>query len=80
MNYNVVIVSIKENDYRIHFQSMSKGDAINRMNNSNLNEKSRLLQIFLLYIKRSETTYYQRNREKKLNKANDYYKKLKKKY
>ena len=28
----------------------------------------------------SETTYYQRNREKLLNKANDYYQKIKKKY
>ena len=28
---------------------------------------------FLLYIKMCETTYYQRNREKVLNRAKDYY-------
>ena len=36
---NVAIVSIKENDYRIHFWYMSKNDAITLMTNSNLNEK-----------------------------------------
>ena len=40
MNFNdVAIVSIKENDYRIHFWYMSNDDAISRMNNSSLNEK-----------------------------------------
>ena len=35
MNFNdVAIVSIKGNDYRIHFCYMSKDDAINIMNNS----------------------------------------------
>ena len=28
MNFNVAIVSIKGNDYRIHFWYMSKNDAI----------------------------------------------------
>ena len=37
MNFNdVAIVSVKQSDYRIHFWCMSKGDAINIMNNSNL--------------------------------------------
>ena len=37
LNFNdVAIVSIKENDYRIHFWYMSKNDAINVMKNSNL--------------------------------------------
>ena len=37
MNFNdVAIVSVKQSDYRIHFWYMSKGDAINIMNNSNL--------------------------------------------
>ena len=41
MNFNdVAIVSIKGNDYRIHFWYMSKSDAINIMKNYNLNEKS----------------------------------------
>ena len=38
MNFNdVVIVSIKGNDYRIHFWYMSKHDAISVMKNSDLN-------------------------------------------
>ena len=41
MNFNdVAIVSIKGNDYRIHFWYMSKVDAISIMNNSSLNEKN----------------------------------------
>ena len=42
LNFNdIAIVSIKGSDYRIHFWYMNKGDAINIMKNSNLNEKSR---------------------------------------
>ena len=40
MNFNVAIVSIKGNNYRINFWYMSKNDAISIMNNSNLNEKT----------------------------------------
>ena len=36
---DVAIVSIKGSDYRIHFWYISKDNAINIMNNSNLNEK-----------------------------------------
>ena len=44
MNFNdVVIVSIKENDYRIHFCYMSKDDAINIMENFSLNKKTGLI-------------------------------------
>ena len=44
MNSNdVAIVSIKGNDYRIHFWYLSKDDAISIMNNSDLNEKTGLL-------------------------------------
>ena len=40
MSFNdVAIVSIKGNDYRIHFWYMSKNDAINIMHNSNLIDK-----------------------------------------
>ena len=43
MNFNdVAIVSIKGNDYIIHFRYMSKDDAINITKNSNSNEKSGL--------------------------------------
>ena len=42
MNFNdVAIVSIKDNDYRMHFWYMSKDYPISIMNNSNLNEKTR---------------------------------------
>ena len=41
MNFNdVAIVSIKGNDYIIHFWYMSKDDAISIMNSSNLDEKT----------------------------------------
>ena len=40
---DVAIISIKGNNYRIHFWYMSKNDAINLMNNSSLNEKTGLL-------------------------------------
>ena len=44
MNFNdVAIVSIKGNDYRIHFRYMSKDEAISIMHNSDLNEKTGLL-------------------------------------
>ena len=74
VNFNyVAIVSEKGSDYRIQFWYISKADAINIMKNSNLNEKSGSLQIFLLYIKMGETTYCQRNREIILNRAKEYY-------
>ena len=38
-----VIVSVKGNDYRIHLRYMSKDDAMNIMNNSNLSEKRAVL-------------------------------------
>ena len=40
---NVAIVSIKGNDYRIHFSHISKNDAITLMTNSNLNDKNGVL-------------------------------------
>ena len=40
---NVAIVSIKGNDYRIHFYNISKNDAITLMTNSNLNDKNGVL-------------------------------------
>ena len=53
MNFNdVAIVSIKGNDYTIHFWYMSKDEAISMMHNSSLNKKTGLLLIFFsLYIK-----------------------------
>ena len=40
---NIAIVYIKENAYRIHFWYMSKDDAINIMNGSNLVDKRGVL-------------------------------------
>ena len=40
---NIAIVHIKENAYRIHFWHMSKDDAINIMNGSNLVHKRDVL-------------------------------------
>ena len=44
MSFNhVAIVYVKGSAYRIHFWYMSKGDAINMMNNSNLVDKMGVL-------------------------------------
>ena len=44
INFNdVAIVSVKGSDYRIHFWYMSKDDAINIMNNTDLSEKGCVL-------------------------------------
>ena len=44
INYNdVVIVTVKRNNYRIHFLYMSKDKSINLLKNANLTEKSRTL-------------------------------------
>ena len=40
---NVAILSIKGNDFRIHFWYMSKNDAIALMTNPNLNDKNEIL-------------------------------------
>ena len=40
---NIVTVYVKENAYRIHFWYMSKDDAINIMNGSNLVDKRGVL-------------------------------------
>ena len=37
---DVYIVSIKGNDYRIHFWYVSKDDSINIFNNSGMNKKT----------------------------------------
>ena len=36
---NIALIYVKENAYRIYFWYMSKNDAINIMNNSNVVEK-----------------------------------------
>ena len=76
---NVAIVYVKASAYRINYWYMSKDDAINIMNGTNLVRV--FYQFFLLYIKMSESTdltYYQRNKDLILNKAKDYCKNNKK--
>ena len=56
MSFNIVAIAyVKGSAYRIHFWYMSKDDAINIMNGSNLVDKRGVLQkkklFFLLYIK-----------------------------
>ena len=46
---NVAIVYVKGNAYRIHFWYMSKDDAINIMNGSNLAGKRLLKFFFVMY-------------------------------
>ena len=51
-NFNdAAIVSIKGSDYRIHFQYMSKYDAINIITKSNFNEKIGFLSNFFALYK-----------------------------
>ena len=51
MSFNdVAIVSIKNNDYRIHFWYMSKDDAISIMHNSNLIDKKGVFNIIFYII------------------------------
>ena len=45
---NVAIICVRGSAYRIHFWYMSKNDAINIMNGSNLANKKDILSIFLL--------------------------------
>ena len=53
MNFNdFAIVSIKGNDYRIHFWYMSKDEAIIIMHNSNLNKKLDYYKFFFSIYKR----------------------------
>ena len=73
---NAAIVYVKGIAYKVHFWYMSKDDAINIMNGSNLIDKWVFYNFFLLYIKVSESadlTYYQRNRDVTLNRAKYYY-------
>ena len=46
---NIAIVYVKENAYRIHFWHMSKDNAINIMNGSNLVDKRSVLFFLVLY-------------------------------
>ena len=49
---DVAIVYIKGRAYRIHYWYMSKNDAINIMNNSNLIDKTEFRNFFIIYIRK----------------------------
>ena len=52
MSFNdVAIIYVKRSAYRIHFQYMSKDDAISTMKNSNLVDKKLLFIFFIVYKK-----------------------------
>ena len=48
---NIAIVYVKGSAYRIHFWYVSKDDAINIMNSSNLADKRGVLQTFFIIYK-----------------------------
>ena len=48
---NIAIVHVKRSTYRIHFWYVSKDDAINIMNSSNLADKRGVLQTFFIIYK-----------------------------
>ena len=50
---------------------MTKREAKELIVNSNLTNKKGILYIFFYFIKLDNTTYYQRNKEIMLNRAND---------
>ena len=49
---NVVIVFVKGSAYRIHFWYLSKDDAIDIINGSNLNDEKGVLQDFFIICKK----------------------------
>ena len=65
MNFNdVATLSIKGSDYRIHFYYMSNDDAINIINNSNLNKKLDCYNFFLIIHKKWVKKFIIRETEK----------------
>ena len=69
MDFNdVVIVSNKESNCRIHFWYMSKYNAINIMKNYDL-KKAGHYNFFSLLVKVSEKNYCESNRKTVLNRA-----------
>ena len=74
MSFNdVAIIFVKGSAYRIKFWYMSKDYAISIMNNSNLVDKKGVFWFFLLYIKMSDLTFYQREIAVMLSRAKYYY-------
>ena len=73
MNFNdFAIVFVKRSDYEIHFWYASKYYAINIIKHSNLDKKVDYYKFFSLYIKMSETIYYQKKKGKQSKIENNY--------
>ena len=76
---NVAIVYVKGSACRVHFWYISKGDAINIMNGSNLVDKRDVLFIYLfilLYIKNEWECWFNllsKTLRRILNREKDYY-------
>ena len=74
MNFNgFAIIYVNGSAYRILFWYISKDDAINIINNSNLIDRKVFYYFFYYIQKMSEKTYCQRNRDVILNRAKYYY-------
>ena len=75
MNFSdVAIFDVKENDYRIDFWYANKDDAMEVMENSDLNKKIDYYKFFFLSRhKKKISTYYRRNKERILKQAKQYY-------
>ena len=68
---NVAIIYVKGNAYKIHFWYMSKDDAINIMNSSNLVYKMGVL--WKIKYKKSAIWLIKKSRNVILNRAKDFY-------
>ena len=68
---NITIIRIKKSVSKIFVLFMTKREAKELIVNSNLTNKKGILYIFFYFIKLDNTTYYQRNKEIMLNRAND---------
>ena len=65
-SFNVVaIISLKRNDYRIHFWCMSKDEAINIMKSFDLKEKEKwiIVKIYVSKMNNNNNSYH-RNKER----------------
>ena len=75
--HKVSIFFVKRSDYRMCFWYISRDDVINIKKKSDL-KKQIAIRFFLIQKMNNKTIYYQRNRERILNRAKEYYKNNKK--
>ena len=71
MNFHdAVTVTLKGNDYRIKFRFMTKREAVDRMKNSHLSVKRRLLSLSINTYYRN--TYYRNNTPETMTEKQSY--------